>query len=101
MEEQTFNVAEAIIYFLQGLGYSKFHDAVTFNFDITITLYVSCLKKFLDFPIYCLVPSVIMSRLARHRTLSASSSGSQDNETKKRQRTLSGGSTGAGNNLST
>lgn len=58
MEEQTFKVAEAIIYFLQGLGH---------------------------------IPSVIMSRLARSRTLSGCSTGSQDGD-KKRIRTLSGGS---------
>lgn len=53
LEEQTFKVTEAIVYFLQGLGY---------------------------------IPSVIMSRLARSRTLSSCSS----DDGGKRIRTLSG-----------
>lgn len=61
LEEQTFKVAEAITYFLQGLGY---------------------------------IPSVIMSRLARSRTYSGCSTGSQDQDVQKRIRTLSGGSVG-------
>ncbi|XP_039258444.2 protein NDRG3-like [Styela clava] len=61
LEEQTFKVAEAITYFLQGLGY---------------------------------IPSVIMSRLARSRTYSGCSTGSQDRDTQNRIRTLSGGSMG-------
>lgn len=53
LEEQTFKVTEAIVYYLQGLGY---------------------------------IPSVIMSRLARSRTLSSCSS----DEGGRRIRTISG-----------
>lgn len=55
LEEQTFKVCEAIIFYLQGLGY---------------------------------MPSVVMSRLARSRTLSGCSSDGD----KQRVRTLSGNS---------
>uniref|UniRef100_H2Z304 Protein NDRG3 n=1 Tax=Ciona savignyi TaxID=51511 RepID=H2Z304_CIOSA len=57
LEEQIFNVAEALTYFLQGLGH---------------------------------IPGVMMTRLARSRTISNSSAGSADGD-HKRIRTLSGG----------
>nr|XP_026692341.1 protein NDRG2 isoform X3 [Ciona intestinalis] len=67
LEEQIFNVAEAITYFLQGLGHR------------------------VPFKMRGSVPGVMMTRLARSRTISNSSTGSADGD-HKRIRTLSGGS---------
>nr|CAB3264243.1 protein NDRG2 [Phallusia mammillata] len=67
LEEQIFKVAESITYFLQGLGHT------------------------VRFPMRGTVPGVMMTRLARSRTIS-SSSGDGDH---KRIRTLSSDSTGA------